>query len=273
MASAAVQDIAIHYEVQGKGAPLLLLMGVGGSGALWGSEFLAELAANFRLIIPDHRGAGLTARGAAAYTLDRLALDAVAVLDAEGVLAAHVFGMSIGGMVAQLLAAEHPARVRGLVLGGTTAGGVTATPPRRSALETLQRRGLLGVNNLLVSPDFLARRTGLLTRLAVRAMARPTAPAVLAEQLAAVAGFDMSARLHEIVAPALVVTGDLDLLIPPENSRLLARGILHARGVSVKGAGHCFFWEAPDRAAAALAEFLLPLSTITTLTALQRLPG
>lgn len=262
----AADDTDLHYEVRGRGAPLLLLMGLGGSGDLWGPEFLGHLARTFRLIVPDHRGTGLSGRGGGPYTIARLAEDAARVLDAEGVLATHVLGVSMGGMVAMELAASHPARVRGLVLGCTTAGGSAAVPPRRSALEDLRRLGLFAISALLVTPEFQARRTGLLTRLAVRAMARPPAPGVLAEQVAATLAFDISDRLHQIVAPTLVITGDRDRLVPPENARILARAIRDARGVIVKDTAHCFFWEAPERAARAITEFLAPLALAPQVT-------
>ena len=256
MPFAAADDTDLHYEVRGRGAPLLLLMGLGGAGDLWGAEFLGYLARTFRLIVLDHRGTGLSGRGGGPYTIARLAEDAACVLDAEGLLAAHVLGVSMGGMVAMELAATHPARVHGLVLGCTTPGGSNAVPPRRSALEDLRRLGLLGISALLVTSEFQARRTGLLTRLAVKAMARPPAPGVLAEQVAAALAFDISDRLHQIVAPTLVITGDRDQLVPPQNARLLVRAIRGARGVIVRDTAHCFFWEAPERAARAITEFL-----------------
>ncbi|MER3421754.1 MAG: hypothetical protein C4290_15040 [Chloroflexota bacterium] len=129
-------------------------------------------------------------------------------------------------------------------------------------MEDLHRLGLFGISALLVTPEFQARRTGLLTRLAVKAMARPVASGVLAEQIAAVLAFDISDRLHQIVAPTLVLTGDRDRLVPPENARLLVRAIRGARGVIVKDTAHCFFWEAPERAARAITEFLIPFTPV-----------
>lgn len=262
MPYAAVGDTRVHYQVQGRGAPLLMLMGMGASGEMWGSDFLAALAGRFRLIIPDNRGTGLTGRGAAPYTIARLAADAAGVLDAAGVRAAHVLGISMGGMIAQELAAAHPARVGGLALGCTTCGGRRAVWPRRRVFVDLERYGLLGAASLVVTPEFLARRPSLLTGLGLRALARPTPPEVVREQLAAIARFDMSGRLHTIAAPTLVITGDRDVLIPPENARILVRSIRGAQGVIVKGAGHCFFWEAPERAAAAITDFLAPLASL-----------
>jgi 3-oxoadipate enol-lactonase len=265
MPYATVDDIEMRYEVRGRGTPLLMLMGLGGSGDMWGETFLAALDAHFRLIVLDNRGTGGTSRGSAQYTVPRLTADALGVLDAEGILAAHVLGASLGGMAALEMAVSHPARVRGLVLGSTTPGGPDAVLPPRSMLDELERHGPLGSTALLVSREFVARRTGLLTRLAARAVARPTGPAVLRDQTSALLKFDAASRLGEVVAPTLVIAGSHDRLIPPENARLLVHGIRGARGVFVKGAGHCFFWEAPERAARAVVEFLSPLQVVAPL--------
>lgn len=262
MPYARTNDTELHFETRGSGPPLLLLMGLGASGDLWGDGFLAPLATRFRLLILDNRGTGKSGRGGGIYSIARLAEDAAAVLDAEGILAAHVLGVSMGGMIAQELAIARPSRVRGLVLGCTSPGGPEAEPPRRSTMEALARQGLFGVSQLLVTAEYATKRTGLLTRLAVKAMARPVPPKVIAEQLAALSHFDVSDHLGAIVAPTLVVTGDKDLLMPPENARVLARHIRGARGVVVKNTAHCFFWEAPERAAGAVMEFLAPLSPV-----------
>jgi pimeloyl-ACP methyl ester carboxylesterase len=263
MPHAHAGGVSIHYQTLGHGPPLLMLMGMGGSGDSWGDEFTRHLARRFRLLLPDNRGTGRTPRGDAPYTIARLAADATAVLDAEGVSAAHVLGISMGGMVAQELAIGHPRRAGGLVLGCTTAGGRAFVPPRGDALREVERLGLLGAVGLVTTPEFATRHPGRLARLGLRGLARPTPRDTWEAQLAAIATFDASTRLGRITAPTLVITGDRDLIMPPENSRRLLRGIHGARGVMVKGTGHCFFWEAPARAARAIEEFLGPLALPT----------
>ena len=253
-------DISVHYATLGRGVPLLMLMGMGGSGDSWGDDFTEQLARRFHLLMPDNRGTGRTPRGEAPYSIARLATDAVAVLDAERIDRAHVLGISMGGMVAQELAIGYSGRVGGLVLGCTTAGGRGFVPPRGDALREVERLGLLGAPALVTTPEFAARHPGRLARLGLRGLARPTPRETWQAQLAAVASFDASARLGRIAAPTLVITGDRDLIMPPDNSRRLAHGIPDARGVLVKGTGHCFFWEAPERAARAIEEFLAPLA-------------
>ncbi len=249
-------DSELHYQVSGRGAPLLLLGPLGGSADLWGGAFVEQLAQQFRVIVPDHRGTGRSDRGQAPYTMDRLAEDAAAVLDREGVLTASVLGASLGGMVALELAGLHPSRVRALVLAATSAGGPGSAPWRAGALEEIKRDGLMAAASLLVTPAYTAQRTGLISRLTVRQMAQPPVPGVLQAQHALVTGFNFSARLPLITPPTLVMTGEHDRLTPPENARHLARAIRAAQGIVVRDAGHCFWWEAPERATAAIAEFL-----------------
>ena len=263
MPFATLDDTRLHYAVEGRGAPLLMLMGMGGSGDSWGSDFLAPLARRFRLLLVDNRGTGRTERGSTPYSIPQLAADARAVLDAERIERAHVLGVSMGGMVAQELALREPHRVAGLVLGCTTPGGRAAVWPRGDAWREVERLGLLGAPALVVTPEFLREHPTRVARLGLRSMARPTSLEVLREQLGAIGRFDASTRLQQITAPTLVITGDRDLLIPPENSRVLVRGIRGAQGVVVKNTGHCFFWEAPERAAGAIVDFLTSLESAT----------
>jgi 3-oxoadipate enol-lactonase len=261
---ARVGDARLHYSIRGHGAPLLMLMGLGGSGAMWGDEFLAPLARRFRLILLDHRGTGESERGDAPYTIPQLAEDAAGVLAAARFAKAHVLGVSMGGMVAQELAIAHGSRVAALVLGCTTPGGRAAIWPRSDALAEVERQGLLGATAMVVTPEFLRRHPERLARLGLNALTRPTPPAVMREQFDAIGRFDASARLGRIAAPTLIVHGDRDLLIPVANARLLARGIRGAMGAIVKGTGHLFFLEAPERTAGAVTEFLAALPSPTT---------
>src|SRR5579883_1816289 len=119
MPYAHLDDAELYYRVLGAGEPLLLLMGLGGTQEAWGTPFLEALARDWRVIAMDHRGAGRSTRGNAAYTLPQLADDAALLLQQAGAPRAHVFGLSMGGMVAQELALRHAASVGGLILAST----------------------------------------------------------------------------------------------------------------------------------------------------------
>ena len=118
-------EIEIYYEEHGSGEPLLLIMGWGGNTATWNPQ-LEGLAEQYRVIAFDNRGAGRTKAPDSPYTIPQMAADTAGLLHALGVPKAHVFGISMGGMVAQELALGYPELVGSLILGCTSAGGSTA---------------------------------------------------------------------------------------------------------------------------------------------------
>ena len=125
MAFVQNQGARIYWDEQGQGSPILLIMGLGYTSALW-HRTRPGLAQRFRTIAFDNRGVGLSDVPPGPYSIATMALDAAAVLDAAGVSSAHVFGISMGGMIAQEFALQYPARTRSLILGCTAAGGPSA---------------------------------------------------------------------------------------------------------------------------------------------------
>jgi len=119
------QGTKLYWDEQGQGAPILLIMGLGYPSAAW-HRTRPALAQHFRTIALDNRGVGLSDVPPGPYSIATMASDAAAVLDAAGVRSAHVFGISMGGMIAQEFALQHPARTRSLILGCTSAGGPSA---------------------------------------------------------------------------------------------------------------------------------------------------
>jgi 3-oxoadipate enol-lactonase len=130
-------SIAMHYERRGSGDPLVLIMGFGGSGAMWDHTFVDLLAAQFDVIVPDNRGTGQSEKTDEPIELRTLADDTAHLLDALGIARAHVFGVSMGGMVAQEFALAHPQRLRGLVLGCTNCGGPSAVQAEPEIVQLL----------------------------------------------------------------------------------------------------------------------------------------
>src|SRR6202050_4613981 len=130
----------IYWDEQGSGAPLLLINGLSYPSYMW-HRARPPLAQSFRTIAFDNRGIGQSDVPPGVYPIPLMASDAAAVLDAAGVQRAHIFGVSMGGIIAQEFALQHPERVLSLILGCTAPGGREAIQAEPEALQTLLRRG------------------------------------------------------------------------------------------------------------------------------------
>jgi 3-oxoadipate enol-lactonase len=251
----------LHYQIHGHPGlpPLLLIMGMGMPASAW-IGLPARLASKFRVIVFDNRGTGRSTMGRGSFRIRRLADDAVRVLDAAGVGRADVFGISMGGMIAQELVLRHPQRVRGLVLGATFSSHRRSHKPQLSVavdlfLAILMRRRLKPKARLLVSDQFLeAFPSAFATWFAHTTPARAR---TIRKQMVAVVRHDTDSRLRSIRAPTLVLSGDRDRLVPVENSRRLAQAIPGARLVEFPGAGHAFPFEREEETLRLLTEHLL----------------
>ena len=218
-ATARVGGVKLAYYVRGAGPPVLFVMGLGGRASDWNDRFLAPLAARFTAVTFDNRGTGASDKPMEDYSLEVMADEAVGVLDACRHARAHVVGISMGGMIAQLVALRHPARVDRLVLIATHGGGPGVVPPTPEAMATLAadrtrpraevvRRAMATIT----APGFAAREPAAIEALVALAEAQPTPEAVFARQLAAILASRRMSRLGAITAPTLVVHGTDDPL-------------------------------------------------------------
>lgn len=256
----------IRYEIRGEGEPLALIMGYGGSSRTWGEPFIAAIAERFRTLLIDNRGTGESDHPDHPWTLPDMADDVAAVLDDAGIARAHVYGISMGGMIAQEFALNHPERLRGLVLGCTNCGfgkSVLAPPAATAALapdpnlpmREQARRMLVAC----CSPAFLAARAGqaIIDERILEMSAYPATPLhSYSRQWEAIAAFDSLARLGQIKASTMVITGSADPIVPAANAELLHHGIPGSKVHVIEGAGHLFFWEAPEESAEVPGDFL-----------------
>jgi 3-oxoadipate enol-lactonase len=242
----------LYWESTGSGPPVLLIHGLGLSGGAWWRTVDA-LSPELRVVTFDHRGVGRSDSQRPAYTTEAMADDAVAVLDELGLDAVHVYGFSLGGMVAQQLALRHPARVRSLVLGATHAGGRHAVRADDEVLNFVQQRtGLRTADAAWASvpfnygprcrelhPDRIA--DDIERRLSHRFNAK-----AYQAHLFAAALHNCYGRLDRIRVPTLVVHGARDRMIPVANARLMAQRLRDCRLTVLEDSGHLYPTEAPE---------------------------
>jgi 3-oxoadipate enol-lactonase len=244
------------------GEPVLLIMGLGASSRLW-YRLLPWISRRHRAILFDNRGTGGSTPVRSTLSMRSLADDASAVLDAAGVSSAHVIGASMGGMIAQHLALDHPERVRSLVLACTTAGGRSGAPPWR-LLATAALRPLLGASRTfpLVAPALyasatIADRPERMRQDLKRRIEDGTSPITVYAQMGAIGGHDVRARLHELGGvPTLVLHGLEDRLVPAERGRELAELVPGSRLELIPSCGHLLTTDAEQETATAMLEHL-----------------
>jgi len=253
-----VRGVATHIAVDGPpGAPAVLLIhSLGASLRIWDAQ-AERLSRGFRVVRFDLRGHGLSEVAAGRCTIEDLADDALAVLDACGIATAHIAGVSIGGMIAQALAARAPARTASLILCDTA---LALPPPEmwRTRAATVRAEGVAAIADATlarwVTPAFLAspRGRGLRTLL-LRTHAEGYAAAAEALGLA-----DLSRSTPELRVPTLVLVGEHDPSTPVAAAEALRDAIPGARLAVIPRAMHLPMVERPDEVNDALLDFLTP---------------
>jgi pimeloyl-ACP methyl ester carboxylesterase len=239
----------LAYQRAGAGRPLVLLAGQANNHTWWdraGADFPGT-------ITMDYRGTGASDKPDVPYSTTLFAADVIAVLDALGVEEADVYGTSMGGRVAQWVAARHPERVRRLVLGCTSPGG-----PHGVERTNDVRRTLIGpdkvaaLTDLMYTPAWQAENPG-----PYRVLGDPHMPPHSSRQhLLASNDHDAWDALPDITAPTLILHGADDLLTPAANVPLLAGRIPDTRTHVFPGARHAYFDECRPLASTLVTDFL-----------------
>lgn len=250
MSKVTIDGLEINYKIQGQGDPLLMIMGLSFSLLDWGKKLPELLSQHYKVILFDNRDAGETSRSLQSYPIAQMADDAAALLDALGESRANVLGVSMGGMIAQHFALNHADRLNKLILGCTMAGG---TCSQSGALSHLFNGNVL---ELLFTPEFIQQHQPDLETFFQTTTPLHSKGDALARQLYAMSSHDTCDRLGKITAPTLVITGDRDRVIPPQNSDILTQKIAAAKQEIIKDAAHAFCFSHPDSTAIAIINFL-----------------
>ena len=257
-----VNGAEIGYRIAGKGQPLLLITGYGGTMDMWAPELLRLLAENYLLILFDNRGVAYsTSDEKSQNSISLFADDAARMLDGLGINRVHVLGWSMGSYIAQELALNYPLLVDKLILYAGGPGGETAIAPEPAALVALT-----DTSGTMAEREMRAF-TSLFPAAWLEQNPRPpeyfpipeiaATPVVMQQQLQALMSWGgCYSRLEQLKSEVLLITGSDDAIVPPGNSRIIAEKLTAAWFISIPGGGHGLMYQYPHKMAAAISCFL-----------------
>lgn len=264
-----VNEIELYYEIhpatqpdrQDK-TPLLLIMGLGLNSLSW-QKNLPYLTEKHSVIVFDNRGTGRSSKPDYPYTIRMLAEDAAGLLKALHIRRTHVFGFSLGSLIAQELALHHTHLVKSLILGASTTGGLHHIAPPPGVIDRMVQRGWVEPSQaarmvipIIYSEKFIREKSEQIEMDTATRLFYPTPSYAYRRQMVAAMYHDTWTRLDQLAMPVLLITGDADKLIVPENTARLASRLPHPETVIFPGVGHYFTSEEPKRSCEVIIEFL-----------------
>lgn len=260
MAIADLTDVQCYYEMQGQGPPVLLIPGLGGTCRVW-DPVKNELTKQFSVICVDNRGIGQSIARRPARTLRDYSADLIELLDTLQVDQTHVIGLSLGGVIAQRLAIDHPSRIKRLVLVSCAhqfgpylremsmlLAQTLRRFPRKLFARTMQVLGG-GPLYLDADPKLIDRHVEEVNRAAV-----PASDVI--RQLRCLGASNPETSEYQIKAQTLVLAGEHDALIPHCYARQMADAIPDSNFMLATNAGHNPFSECPDKVMPTIIRFL-----------------
>ncbi len=264
MPEAAINGTTIYYEEHGQGPPLVMIQGYMGDHSAWFNQVKA-FNKYFRVITFDARGLGKSPVSRVPFTIPVQAGDVIGLVDFLKIDRAHIMGISLGGLVAQAIAIEHPERVLKLVLAATLPGtdSLYIGEKAQAFARNLSTMDMDKVGNLLVPLAFNNPAVAYMVKLFSRT---PWASRykTYVKQMQSIGSYNIVDRLHLIQALTLVIAGSRDRIVSPHSSEIIAGKIPKAKLVIVKGGSHAFFLEMSRRFNREVLQFLQSESTQTT---------
>ena len=260
MAVADLSDVRCFYELLGNGEPLILIPGLGVTSRIW-DAVAPELAEHFSVILFDNRGVGQSQAKRHPSRISDFSADIVELLDYLQVERAHVLGLSLGGVIALRLAADHPGRIDHLVLASCT----DRFTPYLRQVSMLLGRTLGGLRSdafartvevLGSSPTYLDADPDMIEERVRQKRAQKVPARAIGRQLRCLAASEIDLEREPITAPTLVIAGEQDLLIPSCYARSLSNRIARSRFRLVPCAGHNPLVECPDAVLPEIIDFL-----------------
>lgn len=264
MPNTLINGVDLHYEIRGKGTPLLLVAGLASDSGSW-QPVMEELSRHCLVIAPDNRGTGRTRPQDAKMTITQIADDCIALARHMGLSSFNLLGHSMGGFAALDLAIRHPGAVDKLILAGTSSSNSSRNDSLFSHWAACRESGMdaeLWFRDIfywLFTARFFEDEAAVndALRYALE-YPYPQSAGAFRNQVDAIASFDCSASLCGVTAKTLVMSGKEDLLFPPEVSKSLADAIPGAAFSVLENAAHSIHMEQPGAFTGRVLEFLLP---------------
>jgi len=267
MRKADVNGITIAFDVRGSGPPLVLIMGYRLSSSAWPSSFIDGLSKRFTLILFDNRGTGLSDKPTFGYEISNMAKDVRGLLDHLEITRANILGYSMGGAIAQRI---RPAISRSGFRSSALCNDVRRSPrsirfTARCTGDARARRAEAGRNRPADLGDYIfariSREPPATSRRSDATRDRGADPfARRGFTISGLCGIRLLQGASEHSAKTLVLTGDLDRLVSPQNSKFITSLIPGASLIVIPGCGHRMMWEATDECIGFVTEFLIGVS-------------
>ncbi|MFC1669455.1 alpha/beta fold hydrolase [Spirochaetota bacterium] len=279
MPGVKVNDINVYYEIHNNTRkpaqskyPLIMIQGLSANVHWWPEDLIDELSKSFKTIIFDNRGAGCTEKSGTPYSIKMFAHDTIGLMDALNIKRAFVLGISMGGMIAQEVALNYPERVEKLIICSSNCGGGEQIIPSKEVLDLLTKvkKGMTldevteDTISLVFSGEFIRDNPLIIKKEKEKMMKYPIHQKDFFSQLKAIMRFSSADRLEKLNIPTLLMHGKKDILIPPENSEIMAKLIPNSKLVCFEDTAHQLFSQEPDIVTRTLIDFLeMPFNRLT----------
>ncbi|MBT3456321.1 alpha/beta hydrolase [bacterium] len=257
-----VGDIKVGYREYGSGYPLIMIIGFASSMNLWEQSFIDQLAKHFRVIIFDNRGMNQTSSGTKDVTIKQFAKDTAGFLSALGIEKANLLGWSMGSMVAQETFFLNSKVVNKLVLISSECN-TKMFPTSQEVVNKLmdhsgtqEERGQRSIS-LLFPEKWINSNSDRIKSIFYRRNLSATDKAIIFKQQKAIEQWPGTCdKLSQINCPVLLITGDKDVIVSPQNSKYMAKNIKNSKLLEVGGAGHGVVFQDRDKVEKSIINFL-----------------
>ena len=262
-----VNDINMHYEIQGDGFPFVMIIGLGSPCDWWEPALIEEISKKYKVLIFDNRGVGQTDKPSMKYSMKMFVDDTVGLMNALNIERAYVLGISMGGMIAQELVLNYPEYVEKLILCATNCGlsflqkwGVRLFKPiaklyMKSKIKTPEKRGEYLIKSMFTE-EFIKENPKYIEKARQRLLKTPTPFEDYLRQFNAILNHNTRKRLKNIDKPTLILHGKRDTLVSYKSSLKLAELIPYPKLVLFNNSGHALFSQETDKVLQMIFEFL-----------------